>query len=137
MVVQLIPFVDDDRLPPPVRIACIEDWYMNYRLLIEFLLLRPPSNCASPEDFLPGWKSASLSRDDLIRDYGLVSEDFAHIGNLKGRSTPGGVNSSVLQPKARAILAVAEDFSQALTADAHNYAAMIRTGIDTARGMLP
>jgi hypothetical protein len=136
MVAELVPFADDQELSPVVRMACIEDWYTNYRLLIEFLLATPPGNCASPKDFIPGWTSASQSRGDLLKDYGMASEDFAHIGNLKGRQTPGSVSPSGLHPKARSILVIAEEFSQALTAQRHDFADMIRIGVETAKAAL-
>src|SRR5215469_4425461 len=85
MVTGLLPYVSDAQLDPTVRMACIENWYTNYRLLIEFLLAKPPGNCASPKDFIPNWTTNSPDRSDLLRDYGTASEDFAHIGNLKDR----------------------------------------------------
>lgn len=51
MVVGLIPWTEDPTLD---RIACVEDWFTNYRLLIEFLVLKPPDNCASVTTFAAG-----------------------------------------------------------------------------------
>lgn len=136
MVASLIPFVEDSRLPSVVRIACIEDWYLNYRLLIEFLLATPPRNCATPQDFLPCWTSATQSRQDLLRDYGTSSEDFAHIGNPRGRQIPSGVSSSDLRAKANSIVAVAEEFSLALAAEGHHFAEIAGIGVAAAKAAL-
>ena len=55
MVVELCEPSADAALPAPVMFACLEDWFTNYRLLIEFLVIGPPRNCASAQTFVPGW----------------------------------------------------------------------------------
>ena len=42
----LVRSIDDPTLDPIVQIACVEDWFTNYRVLIEFYLVKPPKNCA-------------------------------------------------------------------------------------------
>jgi len=37
MLCDLIPYTADDPMPRVVQIGCLEDWFTNYRLLIEFL----------------------------------------------------------------------------------------------------
>jgi len=136
MVTQLVPYVDDHQLPLVVRLACIEAWYMNYRLLLEFFFHKPQKNCAGVESFLTSWKPSSPCPDDLGRDYGMTSADFAHIGNTRNRQTPATVSSSDLRPKAEVFLAVAEEFSLVLSAEDHDMADLIRIGVESARTSL-
>jgi hypothetical protein len=81
MVSELIPFTDAADLPEPVRIACLEDWFTNYRMLVEFLVIGVPKNCASAQSLLPGWKPSTAQELKRMRaDYGFASEHVSHIG---------------------------------------------------------
>lgn len=75
MLVQLIPFTDDSALPWLLQVACLEDWFTNYRLLIEFLVLTPPKNCAGAASFVSEWVPATSGSTARLReDYGFASE---------------------------------------------------------------
>jgi hypothetical protein len=50
-----------------VRIACLEDWFTNHRMLIEFLIIGTPKNCASAQDFVAGWKPATSREIEQLR----------------------------------------------------------------------
>jgi len=79
MVAELIPHTDARDFPEPVRIACSEDWFTNYRMLVEFLILRAPKNCASAQDLLPGWKPETTREVERLKaDYGFASEHLSH-----------------------------------------------------------
>ena len=85
MLCELIPYTNDASLPAVISIACLEDWFTNYRLVIEFLVLKPPANCASARDFVPGWKARPEVKARLARGLtGWASEDVTHIGRPRG-----------------------------------------------------
>ena len=137
MVSQLIPFTDAADLPEPVRIACLEDWFTNYRMLIEFLVIGVPKNCASAQDLLPGWKPRT-SRDlkRLRADYGFASEHVSHIGWPKPTALEQNVAPSILQIKAMFLLDVVDEFVVALQNAEHDLADWVRLGAQHAREVL-
>ena len=98
----LIPFTCDPTLPHIVEIACLEDWFTNYRLLIEFLIIGGRSNCASATDLVADWSPQTENEAALRRDYGIASESVSHVGrarpsedgeiDLNRPGNPGGSN---------------------------------------------
>lgn len=136
MLVDLIPFTSNPELPRVVEIACLEDWFTNYRLLIEFLLFTPPSNCASAQTFVPGWVVTPSDDLTLLRaDYGWASEDVSHIGHLNSADR-GPIDPRTLHLKAGRLLRVVEDFSAALHAVDHDYDLMIGVALKSAQAAL-
>jgi hypothetical protein len=132
MLATLIPFTDHGSLPRVVEIACLEDWFTNYRLLIEFLLLKPPKNCASAQTFVPGWAPDRSDPVATLRaDYGWASEDVSHIGHLNSGDR-GPVDPQTLRAKTLNLFGVVTDFSDALHAAGHDYDLMIRVALDSA-----
>jgi hypothetical protein len=137
MVAELIPFTNDTALPRVVEIACLEDWFTNYRLLIEFLFMMPPNNCASAAVLAPGWTAPEDAFTDKLKaDYGWASEDVSHIGIPKPRKLTGNAAPEALKLRASWILEVASDFAAVMTPpDVHVRAARCE-GSEQARAAL-
>lgn len=134
MVADLIPHTDRSGLPRVVEIACLEDWFTNYRLVIEFLILRPPRNCVGARDLLPGWTPTTTREVQRMReDYGWASEHVAHIGQPKATALVENVAPPLLAIKANFLLDVVEEFASALEAANHNYSTIVRVGLSQAR----
>lgn len=137
MVSQLIPFTDAADLPKPVRIACLEDWFTNYRMLIEFLVVGVPKKCASAQDLLPGWKPQTSQELKRLRaDYGFASEHVSHIGWPKATALEQNIAPPILQIKATFLLDVVDEFVVALQNAEHDLADWVRLGAQRARGVL-
>jgi len=137
MLAELIPHTDKSGLPRVVEIACLEDWFTNYRLLIEFVLLKPPSNCAGARDLVPGWVPATdLESKRLRADYGWASEDVSHIGRPKPQKTIRNVAPVMLRLRATFLLDVIEELVVAMESVQHDFARMMRLGLVTARSYL-
>jgi len=134
MVAALIPHTDAHDLPEPVRIACLEDWFTNYRMLVEFLILGAPKNCARAQDLLPGWKPETTRVVQRLRaDYGFASEHVSHIGLPKPTELAQNVAPSILQIKAVFLLDVVDEFVQALLDAEHPLAESIQLAARQAR----
>jgi hypothetical protein len=137
MVTELVPHTVSEDLPAVVRIACLEDWFTNHRVLIEFLLLGPPKNCARAQDFVPDWEPASSREIQRLKaDYGFASEHVSHIGVPKPKAMTQNVAPPILVVKAIFLLDVAEEFADALTTVDADLAGIVRVGIQGARGAL-
>lgn len=137
MLSGLIPFTVDRELPRVVQIACLEDWFTNYRLLVEFLLLKPPKKCSSARHFLPGWAPATSTEGDLLKaDYGFASEHVAHIGTPKRIDTVENVAPELLVLKARFLFDVVQEFVDGLEEVKHPCGELISLGLDEARESL-
>jgi hypothetical protein len=126
MVPELIAHTDARDLSEPVRIACWEDWFTNYRMLVEFLILRAPKDSASAQDLLPGWKHETTHEVQRLRaDDGFASEHVSHIGLPKPAAPTQNVAPSILHIKAVFLLDVVDAFVQALDAE-HPFAHSIQ-----------
>jgi len=137
MVAGLIPWTDDPTLDPIVRIACVENWFTNYRLLIEFFVLRPPDNCASVATFAPGWKpSTSTITKKLKADYGWASQDVSHIGVPKPNKLEGNAAPEALKMRAGWVIDVAEEFAAELARIGSPHETMLGHGVTAARAQL-
>lgn len=137
MVTGLIPWIDNPSLDRVVQIACMEDWLTNYRLLIEFFLMKPPNNCAGIADFALGWKpSESPTTKKLKADYGWASEDVSHIGLPKPNKLAANAALEVLKMRAGWLLEVAEEFATELRRIGSSHATMVGHGVTAARAAL-
>jgi hypothetical protein len=137
MLCELIPYTNDVSLPAVISIACLEDWFTNYRLVIEFLVLKPPANCASAQDFVPGWKARPEVKARLARDYGWASEDVSHIGRPQ-KSAPerGAYDPPALRAKAEQLLSDLEEFVDTLAVVGHDYEDLVRVALTICRKKL-
>lgn len=137
MVSELIPFTDAADLPEPVRIACLEDWFTNYRMLVEFLVIGVPKNCASAQSLLPGWKPSTAQELKRMRaDYGFASEHVSHIGWPKPTSLEQNVAPAILQIKAVFLLDVVDEFVGALKSVDHDFSELVEQASQRARATL-
>lgn len=131
MLTELIPYTTDPTLPRVVQIACLEDWFTNYRLLIEFLVMKPPRHCASAKTFLPAWEARDSTIVKALRaDFGWASEDVSHIAYLNPIDR-GSIEPATLKTKARTLLALVADLADALRFARHDYEPMIRVALDS------
>lgn len=137
MVTGLIPWTDDPTLDPIVRIACVEDWFTNYRLLIEFFLMKPPNNCAGIDDLAPGWKSStSTTTKQLKADYGWASQDVLHIGMPKPNQLAGSAAPEALKMRAGRVIVVVEEFAAELARIGSPHEPMLGHGVTVPRAAL-
>ncbi len=137
MVAELVRRTDDLTLDRVVQIACLEDWFTNYRLLIEFLLMKPPGNCAGAADLAPGWvPPESQVIRSLKADYGWASEDVSHIGIPKPRKLVGNIHPAALKIKVLWVFEVADEFTAELAKQGSPYADLIANGLAAARAAL-
>lgn len=137
MVTGLIPWVDNPSLDRVVQIACVEDWLTNYRLLIEFFLMKPPNNCAGIGDFAPGWKPTESSTTKKLKaDYGWASEDVSHIGLPKPNKLTGNAATQALKMRAGWVIEVAGEFAAELTRIGSPHETMVGHGVAAARAEL-
>lgn len=124
-------------LGPVVRIACLEDWFTNYRLLIEFFLMKPASNCAGAASFAPGWQpSASTITNKLKADYGWASEDVSHIGVPKPNKLVGNAAPAALKIKVDRVLEIADEFAAELARIGSPHDTLVANGVAAARAQL-
>lgn len=140
VVAELPPFTSDDALPATVRVACLESYFSNLPVLIEFLTLPRSKKSIHRHDYLPSWNpEPSLTLDRLKREYGFVSEQVSHLGE---RRVPGPNDPIVnLAPERLRVLAAwlfdeMEEFCKALRISASAYAESFEAFLETARSHL-
>lgn len=137
MVSTLIPHTADNDLPEHVRIACLEDWFTNYRLLIEFLAVGAPKNCATAQDFVPGWRAeTSIQLRGLREDYGFASEHVVHIGWPKPAAPQQNLWPPILEIKASLLLDVVDQFVHEMHFRDHHFAELVGLAARQARERL-
>jgi hypothetical protein len=93
------PVTSEPSIPHIDEIACLKDWFTNNRLLIEFLIIGGPANCASAKDLVPEWSPQTAGEAALRRDYGVASESVSHLGKARP-SEPGEIDPKGLREKA-------------------------------------
>lgn len=137
MIAELISASNDRAFPPAVRTACLEAWFTNYRLLIEFLVIGVSRNCANAQDLAPGWPSGtSTGIQRLKEDYGWASEHIVHIGELKPDALEQNVAPAILRLKAGMLLDVVENLLASLEAHDSPYSDLVRVALVNARSVL-
>lgn len=137
MVAALVQWVDNPALDPIVQIACVEDWLTNYRLLIEFLVMRPRDNRAHATTLASDWKSPeSVVVGKLRRDYGWASQDVSHIGIPGPNELVANAHPDALKMRVGWILEVADEFVAELTRIGSSYKVMVENGVADARAGL-
>lgn len=137
MITELISASDDQALPPAVRMACLEAWFLNYRLLIEFLVIGTSSNCADAQDLASDWYPESTKDiQRLKQDYGWASEHIVHIGELKPNAFTQNVTPAILRLKATILLDVADDFVASLEEQDSPYSQVVCVAAVNARSAL-
>lgn len=84
MLSTLPKWIDHAELPPEVQIACLESYFVNYRLLAEFLVRSPNGKDFSRRDFIAGWDpkpSAVVGR--LGEDWEFASQNVVHLSRKR------------------------------------------------------
>lgn len=113
LIADLIGPSDDRSLPLPIQVGCLDAWFTHYRSLIEFLLLKPPANCARASDFNPAWDPKSVPyRARLLEGYGWASEHVSHIGTPKPSAPIHNVAPAMLRFNADLLLDVVEEWAK-------------------------
>lgn len=136
MLAELPSHIEDPGLPVVVRAACMESYFINLRLVFEFLSGKYHENEIRAYDFLPGWKPAKDEKFEIFRrKYGFASEQVAHLA--KKRAFPEG---SPITPHpiefpiaTLVIIEVIDHFADALSAAHSPYADVFRNAIAGAR----
>lgn len=114
MLSTLPQWIEHVAFPPEVRIACLESYFVNYRLLAEFLVRPPNGKDFSRHDFMAGWDpkpSAVVER--LSDDWEFASQNVVH---LSRKRLPGAeevvqsVDSRVLAFMAARLTSVVAEF---------------------------
>jgi hypothetical protein len=101
--------------PPPVQTACLESFFINLRLLHEFLWAA--SSKGDPiraSDFVPGWKPKPS--DDLRlakRDLGFANEEVAHLSRKRVDGEHADVELETLRTIALRSIALLDEFDHA------------------------
>jgi hypothetical protein len=80
-VQDLLPYVTGEREiePPTVRVACVESFAINVRLIGDFLFKSRQSRDVRARDFLPKWKLDASLAARLTESYNLASRHVAHL----------------------------------------------------------
>lgn len=114
MLTTLPKWIEHVAFPSEVRIACLESYFLNYRLLAEFLVPSPNGKDFSRRDFIAGWDpkpSAVVGR--LSDDWEFASQNVVH---LSRKRLPGeeevvqSVDSRVLAFMAARLTSVFTEF---------------------------
>jgi hypothetical protein len=95
MIRALPPFAANDStasLPPDVRVACLEAFFMHIRAITDFLCCRsakPNRNDFSAQDFVDGWQAAPIEAADRLATYWKVaSQQVAHFSRERLQEDP-------------------------------------------------
>jgi hypothetical protein len=125
-----------------IRVACLEDWFTNYRLLAEFLICAQKGG-PTPQMFAPGWSAEGKPwRNRLGKEYHFASVHVAHLWGPEGEAeepfNPATPAKQVADMKARAefLLDVIVDFVDAVRPRDGSHAEVMRDGIALARRAL-
>lgn len=133
----LIALTEKESLPEPARIACLESWAMNQRLLVEFLLLNPPKNCARATSLLPDWDYSHVGyRDRLKEDYGWASQYVAHIAVPKPDELERNLHPDALAAKTDLVIDAAAELARQMSDAQHEYAGLMALAVAKARQLV-
>lgn len=134
---ELIPYTVDADLPEAVQVACVENWFTNERVLIEFLLSKPRPKNASARTLLPTWTPGSSPLASALRsELGFVAQHVAHIGLPEPNEVLNQWSPVILRTKAQAVIDLCVAFNQALADAGSPYSDTIHLGISEARRLI-
>src|SRR5438552_5069628 len=85
MIAELPPYTADDSLPPVLKAAAFESFFVNMRLLLEFLVRRREVRNIHRHDYLPDWEPEPSANIRQMRtyDYRFVCEQVAHLSKAR------------------------------------------------------
>ncbi|MFG3294493.1 hypothetical protein ACGF3G_37535 [Streptomyces sp. NPDC048179] len=116
-VEQLAPLLPDNpSLEGVVRAACIESFWVNVRLLAEFLVRGTDARDWQVQDFAPGWVATDASAAERLRSAWALSSQ--HVMHLSKTRTPENltdvepVSAELYQQVARDCGMVYEDLNE-------------------------
>lgn len=137
MIAVLPPRTDDPNLDPDVQNACIESYFTNLRLLIEFTTRRQDSRDIHRYDFLSGWDPvAGHTVDRLGEDWKFASATVSHLSKSRVPG-PGYVMQDyhplVLAAMSSRVFDVMDAFVEALEGSGYVNAHQFRLGLTLAR----
>jgi hypothetical protein len=90
LLAQLPTYVDDLALPLAVRVACLECYFVNLRLIVEFAIKEPKPADFSRREFLPDWRPAPGHRVDfLLEQWTLANRQVVHLSRERIPPTGG------------------------------------------------
>jgi hypothetical protein len=139
MLAELPEHTANAAYPIAVRIACLESFYSNLRLMFEFLIDKPKRGHIHRHDYLLGWDPPAGDAVDALRGrYGFASEQVSHLA--RSRLSAGGPIITVLPPEMKRLavltLDVTQQFADALEAFRAPSAQTFRGYVDDARGRI-
>lgn len=136
MIAMLPPHTYDDALAPEVQVACLESYYSNLRVPVEFLGGQDKKTIRAV-DFVPTWvKPAGKKAQQLWREYGFASEQVSHLGKARVHQ-PGdpyvNVHPEKLRVLALMVFEVFDEFIAELTAGASAFVDQFKLMLEQAR----
>jgi hypothetical protein len=139
MLAELPDHTANAAYPIAVRIACLESFYSNLRLMFEFLIDKPKRGHIHRHDYLLGWDPPAGDAVDALRGrYGFASEQMSHLA--RSRLSAGGPIITVSPPEMKRLavvtLDVTQQFADALEAFRAPSAETFRGYVDDARGRI-
>lgn len=140
MVAELPRLTDDRSLPVAARVACLESYFMNLRVLVDFYARRRDDRDIHRHDFLPAWDPAASSTvERLKREWDFASKQVAHLS--KSRIVEDGDLVVNLAPQRLELMTallfdIAEEFCSALEEDGHPLAKTFQSFLMEARSRL-
>lgn len=136
-VTGLLPYIHSQSefaLPPLVGNACLEAWFINVRLIAEFLMGTNHDKSMEADDFLPNWRIADPQTKDAIgRELGLASEYVAHIGKRTKVGRPVDTSLPALSGRALLLLDALETFTRDLDSVNHDHASAFLMAVSFGR----
>jgi hypothetical protein len=104
--------------PIAVRMACLESFFSNLRLMFEFLIDKPKRGHIHRYDYLPGWNPPAMEAvTALRRRHGFASEQVSHLARSRVPAVGGPIVMVPLEElKKLAVLTldIAQQFTDAL-----------------------
>jgi hypothetical protein len=141
MLAELPDHSADAAYPVAVRVACLESFFGNLRLMFDFLIDKPKGRrYIHRRDYLRGWDPpAGPAVEALRRQYGFASEQVSHLARSRVLADGGPITTvSLPDMKWLAVLTldVARQFADALDAAGHPSAQTFRGYADDARARI-
>ena len=85
MIAELPPHTADSSLPAVLRAAAFESFFVNMRLLLEFLVMRRDLRSIHRHDYLPDWDPEPSATVRRMRkyDYRFVCDQVSHLSKKR------------------------------------------------------
>jgi hypothetical protein len=141
MVAELPRYIGDMSIPTGAQVACLEAFFSNLKLLIEFAALprsRKRGDNIHAQDFLPKWKAESPDWVPVKHMYGDINAHVSHLGRQRvPMQIPAEfyrvVGRRELEDQARMMFDAMKGFVRALQDDGSPYAGQFESFLLQAR----